>query len=240
MFTGTFVSSVSIVRFEAADLQECFRVIVLNTRNELKSQTNVQILAFLKAALLTFLTPSGFFSFLKTAYDVATNADKLFDEIDPHWNYFNYDFLKSIINFFDSREIKHEMMEYIRDLEMFMKKTTVKDWYMASVNIPPALPNYETVDFTLGNNPNECTLYEIHQLREDFTAKADIKYGGISVTDFCMGSVKVKIAVAPKLSTKVSKVMNSSKFMADHKIVETKWSFSESSSDNKHYVKGEW
>lgn len=165
-------------------------------------------------------------------------GDKLFDEIECHWNYFNYDFFQCVIENIASPKLKQEINHYKWKLKTFMKKTTVKDWYMASVGIPPAQSNYETVAFILEKDPEECTLYDIHKLNKGFKKETDVRNGGIALSGLCVGSVNVMIAVAPAVFTKVLKVIDNPRFREKYNIVETKLSFSESSSDNKYLKQG--
>ena len=159
---------------EAAHLQEQFVTVFMHTRIYFmeKEGTSQRFLTGFKLTheTLPFSMRHQHLHFLKEENERIKNAadtDEIFDIIEPHLNYVDYAFLEYLIKEFGTEELQQEMKQYIAELELFEKKTSVQDFDLA-VKDQRVLPDhFRTIVLHQSKDPAKCSLYKVRQIKDE-------------------------------------------------------------------------
>lgn len=161
---------------KALQLEIKFVRVLTHTRVEF-SRKPVQFLDELRATLITLPVSSAFkhLKFLrkeKQRIQNATSTDEIFEILDDHWVYTDYELLQHIVQEFGESALKKEMSDYVEALERFEKETTIQDNSTAASESRYPKGHvcggyvFSTVNLQLPKDPAVCTLYEVRQLSE--------------------------------------------------------------------------
>ena len=150
---------------------------------------------------------------LKNAKDV----DDVFEVLDRYWNWLNYGLLKKLITDFGDATLQQKMTEYLTELEMFEKSTSVLDvksaeWY---TGICPF--NFCEVEIILQRDASKVTLYDIRMLRQEIAGEALLESSALYMQDVHASSVVVILAF-PSDALELLPPALSSQFLATHHI----------------------
>ena len=209
---------------EAAHVQEQFVSVVISTKVcfMAKATKSEDFLTKFKVTLttLSLLKKNQHLLFLKKEKDQimeAKNVDKIFDVLDPYWNYVDYAFLDCIIKKLGTRELKEEMEKYIAELETFEKKTSVYDFDLAVTderNIPAYL---KMITFRLARDPKKCSLYEVRQFKNAVINRSTLNDYAPFLESVSCSSVKITLAVPQEVYRIVIDALDKP-FMSKHNI----------------------
>ena len=207
----------------AAQLQDRFATIVTHTticfmEKEEESRN------FLKkfAITLTKLPLSNkhkHLHFLKEKERIrnAEDVEKIFDILDPHWNYMEYAFLERIIEEFGTSELWQEMKEYIAALTDFERNTSIKDYNSAALEKIQIPAHFEKLAITQLKDPAQCSLYEIRQLKNEIAEKSSLNKYSTWIVSVSCSSIKIVLAFPPEAYKHISAVLDE-KFMKIHQL----------------------
>ena len=138
----------------------------------------------------------------------ATDVDKIFDALEPYWNYSNYAFLEHIVKEFGTSGLQEEMKKYIADLEQFEMKTTIKDCEVArlgKINIPE---DFVKVAIKQDKDPTTYTLYEVRQFENEVINQSALSAFTLFRVQATTSSVNIILAFPPEAYVDVSEVFD--------------------------------
>ena len=240
-------SSAAGIREEAAQLQAQFLTVLAHTKMLLVEKEE-ESRKFLKRfqVMLTILPLSVRYEhFLKQEKDCikkAKDVDRIFDILEPYWNYSDYTFLEHIVKEFGTSGLQEEMKKYIADLEQFEMKTTIEDYDAAALGRMNIAKEFVTVTITQGKDPAKCTLHEVRQFENDVVNQSALNKFAVCRNRVKSGSVEIVLAFPPEAYADLLEVFDE-EFTRKHKIesmVFTQRAPLESSEDGASSTTVEW
>ena len=106
------------------------------------------------------------------------SKEKTIQELFFHLNFLisfiDYGLLEHIIRLFGCDNLKKDMMSYCDDMQVFMKKTTIKELIGCLPGRKKALPNFDVLKAKIGKDTSKCTLHQINTLRKRFCAEVKL------------------------------------------------------------------
>ena len=100
-----------------------------------------------------------------------TNISHLLYQLNPLLSFIDYSLLEHIINQLGSEGLKKEIVVYCRDIQTFMKKTTVRQligYLPGELEVPP---NFEVLIAKVKEDASKCTLARIDDFRRQLFAE---------------------------------------------------------------------
>ena len=107
----------------------------------------------------------------------AISVSKIFRLLRQYWNYTDFALLHHIINMFGDDSTKDMMERYISSLEMFEKRTTIKDYGDATGKRKQVPQGFVEAAFEVQGtkDPSEYTLYEVRQIVESIAQESSLE-----------------------------------------------------------------
>ena len=211
------------IREKAAQLQDMFVTVVMHAKMCFikKEEESMAFLMEFKS-MLEDLPLSNRYKHLhfleeeKDRINMANNVKEILNILRQYWNYVDYAFLERIIKEFGTGELKKEMMKYMMELEVFEKKTSVKDYNSVAPRKIQIPAHFETVTLKQDKDPAQCSLYEVRQLKNEMTIKANLEKFS---TFFSVSCSSVHIVLAfPREAHKDILVVLDKEFMKIHQL----------------------
>ena len=150
---------------------------------------------------------------------MAKNVDEIFDILDPHWNYVDYDLLEHIIEEFGTSELTEEMKKYVVELDQFEKKTTVHDFSLATQGKAVVPAHYRELAVKLEKDPKMFTLHDIRQFKKSIENDSSLQEYSLLFQRVSCSSVEIFLAFPPEAYAKLLEVTSASQFRREHKVV---------------------
>ena len=178
---GDRMSKVKAIREEAAYLQGQFMTLLWDTRTyfiEIEKMSSRFLRRFkLTLKILPLSKRHQHLLFLKEEKQCimnATDVDEIFDILEPYWNYVDYALLEFLVKEFGTEELQQKMKQYIAELELFEKKTSVEDFDLAVKDKRVLRAHFRTVTVTQSKDPAKCSLYEVRQLKNEVVNRSTL------------------------------------------------------------------
>ena len=209
-------ADVQTIREKAAQLQKQFENVLKKTKTSFRDEKKGKSQSFLSKLRDTLTTlplseRHQHLLFLKQEKDRIINAkdtDEIFDILEHHWNYIDYNFLEYLINEFGTKKLQREMNRYILELEQSEKKMIVQDFDSAVLDQRNLPAHFKTITITQSKDPAKCSLYEVRQFRNVVVKRSTLT--GYTVYMYLKGptcgSVKIFLAYPPEAHTELLKV----------------------------------
>ena len=156
------------------ELESQFRFLHRNIKSELESK-KVTVRDLLDS--LTFLPLELQQEYKNTITDMLPDLRReeevsdLFLHLNPLVSFMDYGLTKYIIDEFGSNTLKKMINEYSKDVEKFMKKTTVQKMMDHWPGQQEIHPNYTRLMVTINEDPKTYTLYEVDKLRKRYCSE---------------------------------------------------------------------
>ena len=218
------------VRAEASQLQTQF-VTVLGQAEFCFSVKEMESKTFLLKFCITLknLPLSKKFEHMKFLEDErgriesASSVAEVFRILREYWNYTDFALLHHIIKLFGDNETKSMMETYRNDLEVFERRTTIKDYEDATGHEKQIPYSFAEVDIAVHNckNPLEYTLYEVRQIVESLAEQSCLEHYVPLVKKACIGSLAITIAL-PLPALELLRQVFYKEFLATLNIVSVK------------------
>ena len=213
------------IKNKAAKLKKKFTSVVIHTKicfTE-KEEESKKFLKKLKITLtslplFTQYEDKDFLKEEKIRIEKAKDVDEIFEVLKPYWNYVDYDFLEHIIEEFGTEEIQEEMKEYVAELELFEKETTVHDFSLVIQGKEVIPAHYIKLAVKLEKDPKRFTLHDVRQFKKSVENDSSLKEYVVLLQEMSCSSVEIFLAFPPEAYAKLSEVISTSQFRKEHKV----------------------
>ena len=159
-------------------LKTKFRSVVISSNSYLSQKMSRTDIEHFKIDLTTLPMMGKTHHFLKKKRKKirkAKSVQKVFDILDPYWNYVDYALLEHIVvNYCDDR-IKRKMEKYKKRLHKFEKATSVKQFMSVAAKSHPVPKGYSTMTATLNVDAEECSLYHVREIKDSIVERANLE-----------------------------------------------------------------
>lgn len=153
--------------------------------------------------MLKNLTISKQFQHMKFLDDIRDSIEKaskvsdIFYLLRRHWNYTDFGLLHHIIELYGDSETKNAIESYIYNLEMFEKRTALKDYEDATGHKKEVPEFYAEVDVEVCNSkdPLDYTLYDARMCTNTLAEQAALEQYVPLLKKARIGSMKITIAL---------------------------------------------
>ena len=200
---------------EAVQLQEQFVTVLTHTKICLikKAMANKDFLLKFKITLTTLPLSKKhqhlkFLSREKRRIMSAADIDEIFEILNPYWNYVDYSFLEYLLKEFGTSELRAEMQQYITQLEVFERKTSIKQFNSALLDKRDIPDHFSEVIVTKAKDPEQCSLYEVRQFRNEVVNQSSLHGYAMYLNKVSCSSVKITLAFPPEAAPEVWESLN--------------------------------
>ena len=172
-----------------------FRTIVVSANAHLSQRMSKADFERFKTDLTTLPMIGETHHFLQRESEKILKAEsvaEVFKILDPYWNHVDYALLEHIVVHYCDDTIKKQMKSYKYKLHKFEKATSVKQLVSAQATRNQVPPNYSTL--TLKKYGNECSLYQIRELKSSITERANLQPYVALLQDLNTSSIVLTIA----------------------------------------------
>ena len=101
-------------------------------------------------------------------------VEDLFFHLNPLFSFIDYGLVEHFIKKFGSDSLKVDMQSYCRDMQTFMKQTTIKQLIDFLPGKQEAPQNFTILKAKIGENASTCTLDTVNTLRRRFCAELQL------------------------------------------------------------------
>ena len=190
------------VKQEASKLQKEFVSVLTHTEICFSEKESEPFLRKLRITLKNLPLSNEFehLKFLKDeseALKSASSVSDIFELLRQYWNYTDFALLHHLINEFGDDSTNKMMERYISNLEMFEKRTMIKD-YEDATGVRKKVPQgfVEAAFEVQGTkDPSEYTLYEVRQIVESLAQQSSLEPYVPMLKKARIGSLVITIAL---------------------------------------------
>lgn len=140
----------------------------------------------------------------------AKNIRKVFRILGRYCNYSNYEIIFHIVKRFCGKPLQLRMLTYQTTHTEFEKETTVEVFLLASSASPGTMTEFTKMVMKINKSTNECSLYEVRQLKESITKESDLQEYTVYIEGPELGSVNVVLSFPPQCKQLVAMALTPS------------------------------
>ena len=200
---------------EAVQLQETFVTVLTHTKICLakKEMANKDFLVEFKITLTTLPLSKKhqhlkFLSHEEHRIMLAADIHEIFEILKPYWNYVDYSFLEYLVKEFGPSGLKREMKKYISQLEVFERKTSIKQFNSALLNKRDIPDHFSEIIVIKSKDPEQCSLYEVRQFKNEVVNQSSLHDYAMYLSKVSCSSVRITLAFPPEVAQEVWESLN--------------------------------
>ena len=138
----------------------------------------------------------------------ARSIQKVFDILDPYWNFADYSLLEHIVQKYCDQKVRKKMRKHIYKLQKFQKATSVKELtsVLQVARTPPK--GYSTLTATLQVDAAKCSLYQVQIVKTAIAERACLEDYVLLLLDLHASYVRLVIAFPRAVSKYIKRSLD--------------------------------